>query len=199
MAKIVATKKGAAGKTAKPSAAKKAPTGNKPVTTKKAPAILAKKTVKKPVKKPVQKPVKSVKKTAVKKTTKKIQTPVRFRCKLCGYIYSPLRGEPHNGIPAGTAFDDLPDDYVCPVCGQQGKGRIGKWGFEEWRPTKYICSVCSYVYDEKRGEPHRGIKAGTRFEDLPDDYACPVCALDPKIRVQFGKVFRQGFEPLYLG
>ena len=32
----------------------------------------------------------------------------RYRCKLCGYVYSPLRGEPHNGIPAGTPFEDLP-------------------------------------------------------------------------------------------
>jgi len=120
----------------------------------------------------------------------------RYRCKLCGYIYSPLRGEPHHGIPPGTPFDDLPEDYVCPVCGADGKGRIGKWGFEEWHATRYICSVCGYVYDEKRGEPHRGIKAGTKFENLPDDYVCPVCALDPKIKVQFGKVFKQGFEPL---
>jgi rubredoxin len=78
----------------------------------------------------------------------------------------------------------------------QGKGRIGKWGFEEWTPTRWLCSVCSYVYDQKRGEPHRGIKAGTAFEDLPDDYTCPVCALDPKISLQFGKVTKQGFEPL---
>jgi rubredoxin len=120
----------------------------------------------------------------------------RYRCRLCGYIYSPLRGEPHNGIPAGTAFEDLPDTYVCPVCGQQGKGRIGKWGFDEWRPTRYICSICGYVYDEKRGEPHRGIRPGTTFDDLPDDYTCPVCAIDPKIRVRFGKVYKQGFEPL---
>ena len=191
MAKTVATKKkSVATKTKKPSAAKKsiATTAKKPVTTKKAPAV--------PAKKPVQKPVK---KTAVKTTAKKSQEPARYRCKLCGYIYSPLRGEPHNGIPAGTEFDDLPKSYVCPVCGQQGKGRIGKWGFEAWRPTRYVCSICSYIYDEKRGEPHRGIKPGTKFEDLPDDYSCPVCALDPKIRVQFGKVFRQGFEPLYLG
>jgi len=52
------------------------------------------------------------------------------------------------------------------------------------------------VYDQKRGEPHRKIKAGTAFEDLPEDYTCPVCALDPKIKIQFGKVFKQGFEPL---
>ena len=138
-------------------------------------------------------------KREIKKPAKKVPVnPERYRCRLCGYIYSPLRGEPHNGIPAGTAFEDLPDDYICPVCGQDGKGRIGKWGFEEWHPTRYVCSVCNYVYDEKRGEPHRGIKPGTRFEDLPDDYVCPVCALDPKIRIQFGKVLKQGFEPLNL-
>ena len=138
--------------------------------------------------------------TAAKKSAaaKKESVPVRYKCRVCGYVYSPLRGEPHNGIPAGTAFEDLPETYVCPVCGYQGKGKIGKWGFDEWVPTRYLCSMCNYVYDEKRGEPHRGIKAGTKFADLPDDYVCPVCALDPKIRVQFGKVRKQGFEPLYL-
>jgi rubredoxin len=118
--------------------------------------------------------------TAKKKTGKSVQ---RYKCRLCGYVYSPLRGEPHNGVPAGTAFEDLPDTYVCPVCDMEGKGKVGKWGFDEWNPTKYICSVCGYVYDEKRGEPHRGIKQGTKFEDLPDTYVCPVCALDPKIDI----------------
>ena len=148
----------------------------------------------KPVKKPVKPPVKKAIKPPARK--EKPLSVERYRCRLCGYIYSPLRGEPHNGIPAGTAFYDLPDTYVCPVCGQRGKGRIGKWGFDLWLPTRYLCSICNYVYDEKRGEPHRGIKPGTKFEDLPDDYVCPVCALDPKIRVRFGKVFKQGFEPL---
>ncbi|MDO8842292.1 MAG: rubredoxin [Methanocalculus sp.] len=40
-----------------------------------------------------------------------------FRCIVCGYVYDPLRGEPLRGIEPGTAFEDLPDDYVCPVCG----------------------------------------------------------------------------------
>ena len=102
----------------------------------------------------------AAKKTGWKKSSKDM---TRYRCTLCGYIYSPLRGEPHNGIHEGTAFDDLPDDYVCPVCGQRGKGRIGKWGFEAWRPTRYLCSLCNYIYDEKRGEPHRGIKPRTKF------------------------------------
>lgn len=137
------------------------------------------------------------KKAGTKAGGKKGKTEViRYKCRLCGYIYSPLRGEPHNGIPAGTAFEDLPDNYICPVCGLEGKGKIGKWGFEEWRPTRYLCSMCNYVYDEKRGEPQRGIKPGTKFEDLPDDYVCPVCATDPKLLLQFGKVYKNGFEPL---
>jgi len=127
----------------------------------------------------------------------KDESLLRYKCRVCGYIYSPLRGEPHNGIPVGTPFEDLPETYLCPVCGFQGKGRVGKWGFDEWRPTRYICSMCDYIYDEKRGEPHRGIKAGTKFEDLPDDYVCPVCATDPKIVLRYGNVLKQGFSPLY--
>ena len=203
MAKAVTTTKKSVAKTIKkpvaakakasPVAKKKSAVAGKPAA-KKAVAVVKKSSIKPAAK---AKPKKTVKKSAAKAGPKNAAVNLtRYKCKLCGYIYSPLRGEPHNGIPAGTAFDDLPKTYVCPVCGYQGKGRIGKWGFDEWRPTRYLCSMCSYVYDEKRGEPHRGIKAGTKFEDLPDDYVCPVCAMDPKIRVQFGKVFKQGFEPL---
>ena len=136
------------------------------------------------------------KKAAPKKKAASSSSLIRYKCRVCGYVYSPIRGEPHNGIPKGTAFEDLPDTYVCPVCGFQGKGKVGKWGFDEWRTTRYICSICGYVYDEKRGEPNRGIRPGTKFEDLPDDYRCPVCFLDPKITKSFGKVRKQGFEPL---
>jgi rubredoxin len=137
--------------------------------------------------------------TAGKKSAaaKKEGALMRYKCRVCGYVYSPLRGEPHNGIPTGTPFEDLPDTYLCPVCGFQGKGKIGKWGFDEWRPTRYICSMCDYIYDEKRGEPHHGIKPGTKFEDLPEDYVCPVCATDPKIVLRYGNVVKQGFTPLY--
>lgn len=40
---------------------------------------------------------------------------------------------------------------------------------------KYICSVCGYVYDETLGDPDNGIAPGTKWEDLPDDYSCPIC------------------------
>ncbi|KPK00178.1 MAG: rubredoxin [Desulfobacterales bacterium SG8_35] len=41
----------------------------------------------------------------------------KYVCTVCGYIYDPAMGDPESGIAAGTAFDDLPDDWVCPVCG----------------------------------------------------------------------------------
>lgn len=41
----------------------------------------------------------------------------KYVCTVCGYIYDPALGDPENGIAVGTAFEDLPDDWVCPVCG----------------------------------------------------------------------------------
>lgn len=41
----------------------------------------------------------------------------RYRCEICGYIYDPAGGEPFAGILPGVAFEDLPADYICPVCG----------------------------------------------------------------------------------
>ena len=41
--------------------------------------------------------------------------------------------------------------------------------------TQYICSVCGFVYDEAAGIPEDGIKPGTLFANLPDDWTCPLC------------------------
>jgi flavin reductase (DIM6/NTAB) family NADH-FMN oxidoreductase RutF/rubredoxin len=41
----------------------------------------------------------------------------RYQCPACGYIYEPSKGDPDAGIKAGTAFEDLPDSWVCPLCG----------------------------------------------------------------------------------
>lgn len=41
----------------------------------------------------------------------------QYRCTVCGYIYDPAQGDPDNGIAPGTAFIDLPADWVCPQCG----------------------------------------------------------------------------------
>lgn len=49
----------------------------------------------------------------------------KYRCTVCGYIYDPVTGDSTQGIPAGTAFSDLPDTWVCPECG------VGKDMFEK--------------------------------------------------------------------
>jgi rubredoxin len=48
----------------------------------------------------------------------------KFECTACGYVYDPEQGDPDSGIEPGTAFADLPDDWVCPLCG------VGKDMFE---------------------------------------------------------------------
>jgi len=41
----------------------------------------------------------------------------QYQCTICTYVYDPEVGDPESGIPPGTAFEDLPDDWVCPQCG----------------------------------------------------------------------------------
>ena len=41
----------------------------------------------------------------------------KYECTVCGYIYDPVKGDPDNGIEPNTSFDELPEDWVCPVCG----------------------------------------------------------------------------------
>ena len=43
--------------------------------------------------------------------------------------------------------------------------------------AKYICDVCGWEYDEDSGDPEQGITPGTKFEDLPDDFLCPLCGV----------------------
>lgn len=42
---------------------------------------------------------------------------------------------------------------------------------------KYVCSVCGYVYDEAAGDPDNGVAAGTKWEDVPEDWVCPLCSV----------------------
>lgn len=49
----------------------------------------------------------------------------KYRCTLCSYVYDPAEGDPDNGVAPGTAFEDIPSDWVCPLCG------AGKEDFEK--------------------------------------------------------------------
>jgi len=49
----------------------------------------------------------------------------KWECIICGYIYDPEVGDPDNDVDPGTAFESIPDDWVCPECG------AGKEDFEK--------------------------------------------------------------------
>jgi rubredoxin len=51
----------------------------------------------------------------------------KYTCVPCGYVYDPKEGDPDNGIKPGTPFEDLPEDWLCPIC------FVGK---DEFEPTK---------------------------------------------------------------
>lgn len=42
---------------------------------------------------------------------------------------------------------------------------------------KYICDVCDYIYDEEKGDPDNGVAPGTAWENVPDDWLCPLCGV----------------------
>ena len=49
-----------------------------------------------------------------------------YVCTVCNWVYDPAKGDPEGGIIPGTSFEEIPDDWVCPLCG------VGKEDFEEY-------------------------------------------------------------------
>ena len=124
----------------------------------------------------------------------------------CGYIYNPDKGDRKGKIKKGVLFQDIPEEWRCPICGGtkncfrplMGPGSTKAdcelpvetdpekltaaaaaakvTDQKETDPMqKYVCEICGYVYDPEVGDPDSDIPAGTSFDDLPDDYACPIC------------------------
>ena len=112
----------------------------------------------------------------------------------CGYIYDPDKGDRKSKTKKGVQFKDLPEGWKCPVCGATikafkplaGPGSVHDENAASSAKTeekgtengmkKYRCDICGYVYDPDVGDDASDIAAGTSFDDLPDDYECPVCA-----------------------
>lgn len=98
-------------------------------------------------------------------------------CTVCNHVYDP------DADGHGLAFEGLPADFKCPVCGSAKSAfkeqsapttttTTTKAGAAEW-----VCSVCGHIYDPEKDPltetPPQD--AGTPFEDLPDSFTCPVC------------------------
>jgi flavin reductase (DIM6/NTAB) family NADH-FMN oxidoreductase RutF/rubredoxin len=66
---------------------------------------------------PDTKPEDAVKNTDDKNQDSNSKKMKRYKCLICGYIYDPSEGDPPAGIPPGTAFEDIPDNWTCPICG----------------------------------------------------------------------------------
>jgi flavin reductase (DIM6/NTAB) family NADH-FMN oxidoreductase RutF/rubredoxin len=47
------------------------------------------------------------------------KTSARYICSVCGYVYDPEKGDPDGGVTPGTAFEDIPDSWTCPICGAE--------------------------------------------------------------------------------
>ncbi len=43
--------------------------------------------------------------------------------------------------------------------------------------SKYKCTICDYIYDETAGDPEHGVGPGTKFQDIPDTWVCPLCGV----------------------
>lgn len=92
-----------------------------------------------------------------------------WQCNLCSHIY--------DEVPEGTLWDDLPADWVCPICGSPkssfspivSRKQTTEPATEPGGPplAAYVCALCSHTYDEAQ--------EGIRWEDLPDGWKCPVC------------------------
>ncbi|MBQ3067612.1 MAG: rubredoxin [Oscillospiraceae bacterium] len=50
--------------------------------------------------------------------------------------------------------------------------------------AKYVCTVCNWVYDEEIGYPEGGIAPGTKWEDVPEDFGCPLCGVGKDLFVK---------------
>ena len=77
----------------------------------------------------------------------------KYVCKACGWVYDEALGDPDNGIAPGTKWEDLPDDFKCPLCG------VGKEEFEvyenwfnekrprlKWRGAFFVPFLISFIY-----------------------------------------------------
>lgn len=103
--------------------------------------------------------------TKIKPQPKKVEAPKNgqiYACQLCGYEYDESAEK--------TPFNELPNDWACPLCGADKSTFRPSEPVKVATPTKakvYVCNICGYEYDEAVEK--------VPFEELPDDWTCPLC------------------------
>ena len=97
------------------------------------------------------------------------------RCIKCGEIFDvdmdqipDLLERIHNTHGIEFVDYDISFKGICPKCREKVK---------EEQPMKYVCDVCGWEYDEEKGYPEGGIAPGTKWEDIPEDFECPLCSV----------------------
>ncbi len=70
-------------------------------------------------------------------------------------------------VPCVTCYTKVVSSNLITFMGHAQKGAT----------MKYVCEVCGYTYDEAKGDPEHGIAPGTKWEELPDDFVCPLCGV----------------------
>lgn len=112
----------------------------------------------------------------------------RYQCNSCWYVYDPRLGDPKGGVIPGTSFSELSENWFCPVC------KLSKESFtrikislddlpkeepvqKDEKKQAYQCKACYYTYDPRIGDPKAGVGPDTAFEDLDEDWFCPICMM----------------------
>lgn len=110
-----------------------------------------------------------------------------YVCSVCGWTYKESEGAPELGIKPGTKWENIPEDFHCPICKvpksmieRQGGSVESKDDMKEITGNSagsriFKCSVCGWEYNEAEGAPDLGFAPGTKWEDIPDDFHCPIC------------------------
>ena len=110
----------------------------------------------------------------------------KYICEPCGYEYDPAIGDPDGGIAPGTAFEDIPDDWVCPVCGLGKDVFVPERLITHFRQTPYRSPESVFYFwktDESIPRPGAQPTSGTGMVSshsdtkpvLPDSYAASRC------------------------
>jgi len=131
----------------------------------------------------------------------------KWQCMICGFVYDEAEGWPDDNIAPGTRWEDVPEDWFCPDCGV-GKTDFEMIDIGPAVPATapetpamdeelldsepdaeisapvatayrvWQCIICGFVYDEAQGWPDEDIAAGSRWEDVPEDWQCPDCGAE---------------------